>query len=664
MSSLDQLTDTISRLPRTLIDVIMARAVLRTFPELVHPGYIEPRPAWSRKETAAALVVLRTILLPWLSASAQPENVERLRELARDHLASEAAKAVVRFEGRGSSSPADLAARAAYAIHATETNRPRAAARLLSEALVGNLWRSEAALLIDLDIARGGDVSSVRELKLWPEEPGEWLRDRWAALCAALEATAGGQDWRTVWLDWYEAIDRGAPPWGMPREDSDGILLDAMFWPQAEWDRDPEHINRRLAQVIAERRRPVRGPAENRDFFISYSNTDESAAKEINTVVQGVGLSTFVQFQDMGVGSNFVREMQRGLDSSSRFIALYSPAYEQSAQCQAEWSAAYNADPAGARRKILPFLLHPTQLNALARQIVYRSLVGMTMDERRRAVLEAISQQPQMAKAETVAKLASTASPGVRLTEDAKLDVTPGRMSSRVASAPELRKLPRRQRELARTILGELSGNTPRLLRSCLQKYEKHLRGSEQDLIIGVLDDHWQCARALLEGDDCLEFDTGLTKAIETFDRNHSLLVTHYPLWSEREAVMAATPIDEDAASGRTLTEPTLRVQQAAEAFTAAGQATRAFAEISHDIRDTADALAYQPPASARSQDGQITQKQRFVLSTVGFYHQILTALDGRSPVLATSESGELRDAAQQGLDAMTNLFRESTAHA
>jgi hypothetical protein len=647
--------------------MIMARAVLRTFPFLGGGVFGAAEAVWPKEWSDSALVLFRVILLPWLSA-VQTAHSERLRELAKNHLAADAAGKVGVFQAHRANLAADLAVRAAYAVHADEKIRARAAARLALASLEEWYGFCAPALLRDLDETQRGDVSHLRALTLLHDPLSEWMSERWNEswnkLCAGLEARPGGQDWRTVWLDWFEAIDRGTPPWGMPREDSDGILLDAMFWPQAEWDRGPEHINRRLAQVIAERRQPVRVPAESRDFFISYSNTDENAAKEINTVVQGIGLSTFVQFQDMGVGSNFVREMQRGLDSSSRFIALYSPAYEQSAQCQAEWSAAYNADPAGARRKILPFLLHPTQLNALARQIVYRSLVGMTTDERRRAVLEAISQQPQMAKAETVAKLASTASPGVRLTEDAKLDVTPGRMSSRVASAPELRKLPRRQRELARTILGELSGNTPRLLRSCLQKYEKHLRGSEQDLIIGVLDDHWQCARALLEGDDRIEFDTGLTKAIETFDRNHSLLVTHYPLWSEREAIMAATPIDEDAASGRTLTEPTLRVQQAAEAFTAAGQATRAFAEISHDIRDTADALAYQPPASARSQDGQITQKQRFVLSTVGFYHQILTALDGRSPVLATSESGELRDAAQQGLDAMTNLFRESTAQA
>lgn len=126
------------------------------------------------------------------------------------------------------------------------------------------------------------------------------------------------------------------------------------------------------------------------DFFISYATSDEAVAKEIGSILEEAGYSYVAQFRDFRPGTNFVREMQRGLEASSRVIALLSPAYEKSNNCQAEWSAAYADDPGSEHGKIIPFQIGEGKLNPLARQIVYKSLVGLSADERRAAVLEAI----------------------------------------------------------------------------------------------------------------------------------------------------------------------------------------------------------------------------------------------------------------------------------
>lgn len=131
-------------------------------------------------------------------------------------------------------------------------------------------------------------------------------------------------------------------------------------------------------------------PSNSVDFFISYATPEEAMAREIGAIIEDAGYSYVAQFRDFVVGTNFVREMQRGLAASSRLIALLSPAYEHSHNCQAEWSAAYYEDPGSQHGKIIPFQIAEGELNPLARQIVYKSLVGLSADLRRAAVLDAI----------------------------------------------------------------------------------------------------------------------------------------------------------------------------------------------------------------------------------------------------------------------------------
>ena len=126
------------------------------------------------------------------------------------------------------------------------------------------------------------------------------------------------------------------------------------------------------------------------DFFISYATSDEVMAREIGAILDDAGYTYVAQFRDFHVGTNFVREMQRGLAASGRLIALLSPAYENSDNCQSEWGFAYNKDPGSKHGKLIQLKIAEVDLNPLASQIVYKPLVGLSGSDRRAAVLEAI----------------------------------------------------------------------------------------------------------------------------------------------------------------------------------------------------------------------------------------------------------------------------------
>lgn len=133
-----------------------------------------------------------------------------------------------------------------------------------------------------------------------------------------------------------------------------------------------------------------RGTPSRYDFFLSYSTKDEAFARFVFDVLRQAGYTIFVQSLDIPPGANFVREMQKGLANSDRVVALLSPNYVASDHCQAEWSAAYNDDPTGEKRKLVPLLIEHADLPPLMRQVVHVPLGGLTAQDAAKAILGAI----------------------------------------------------------------------------------------------------------------------------------------------------------------------------------------------------------------------------------------------------------------------------------
>jgi hypothetical protein len=197
-------------------------------------------------------------------------------------------------------------------------------------------------------------------------------------------------NWTTIRLDGVASSNVGKQ---IARFSEDIVEALLKPWVSPEERRRVEEAE---AQRVAEEERQRKVKAESRntgpnwDFFLSYSDEDQAFARWFENVLEAAGQRVFSQFNNMPPGSNFVREMQRGLERSVRLIALLSPAYVKSGHCQAECSAAYGADPGGDARKLVPFLIEATELPPLARQIVFKSLVGLSPLDATKAILEAV----------------------------------------------------------------------------------------------------------------------------------------------------------------------------------------------------------------------------------------------------------------------------------
>jgi hypothetical protein len=375
--------------PNDIAVLFAARAALRVAPALVDA--LGPLGGGaSRVAKNLILAVFRALAAPWVAGQYTTRNVE-LRAAAKAAAAAgyaasasyvTATVSAYRASVSGVSSAAYAAA--AYAGYAS-------AAGFATVSAAADDVTDDAVSAIDADLVdQGVSTAVLASQPLWLPQVPAWALDAWGRLEQAL--LKDNPDWR-VWTDWYRARLEGGP--------ADEVLEVARVMIAEEiWEQGARAVNAEIARLIEDRDvyldvvkdLPLDNAASTQSwqFFLSYSKDDLRFARWVERVLRAAGFSVFAQFNEMPPGSNFVREMQRGLAQSSRFIALLSPSYAKSDHCQAEWSAAYNADPGGAARKLVQFLIKPTDLPPLAKQIVYKHLIGLSALDAAKAVLEAI----------------------------------------------------------------------------------------------------------------------------------------------------------------------------------------------------------------------------------------------------------------------------------
>lgn len=287
------------------------------------------------------------------------------------------------------------------------------------------------------------------------------------------------------------------------------------------------------------------------DFFLSYSQHDLAAARRISDVLEDEGYAVFSQFNDMTAGKSFVGEMNRGLAGMGRMIAAYSPDYFSSGPCQSEWEAAYTADPSGKKGKTVPFMVRPCEPLPLASRLVWTSLLGLSPEQEREAVLRAV--RGGLAPRDRVAQRAAmkaAASPDVGLDPSGqKLDALPNAKFDQPFVDEDLFELPERLRSLIGTILDVLEGrNAPRGLATALRGYASELEARGANCSLGVLRDQMAFVEAEVDDPEAEYWcsGAGLKTSIATLRRHHALLLTHYPLDQERERLLRAVEIDEE----------------------------------------------------------------------------------------------------------------------
>lgn len=126
-----------------------------------------------------------------------------------------------------------------------------------------------------------------------------------------------------------------------------------------------------------------------KDFFISYTKTDERWASWVGWVLEEAGYSVILQRWDFVPGTNFVSAMHDALESTQRTIIILSAEYLSSAYCKAEWTSVFALDPASIARRLIPFRVSACKPTGLLNTLVYLDLFGMSKNEARATVLGA-----------------------------------------------------------------------------------------------------------------------------------------------------------------------------------------------------------------------------------------------------------------------------------
>ncbi|WP_050750755.1 tetratricopeptide repeat protein [Paramagnetospirillum magneticum] len=125
------------------------------------------------------------------------------------------------------------------------------------------------------------------------------------------------------------------------------------------------------------------------DFFISYTYTDLEWARWVDFVLREAGYDTVIQEYDFR--GNFITEMDKAVDECDYTLALLSPKYRASVNCQREWSAALAADPDKPQGKLLPLRVVEMEVTGLLGPIIWHDLATAPNDrDAERRLFEAI----------------------------------------------------------------------------------------------------------------------------------------------------------------------------------------------------------------------------------------------------------------------------------
>lgn len=126
------------------------------------------------------------------------------------------------------------------------------------------------------------------------------------------------------------------------------------------------------------------------EFFVSYTQADRAWAEWVAWQLEDAGYRVLFQAWDFVAGSHWTTRMQEGITGAERTLAILSRAYLDSVYGQAEWQAAYRADPQGLRRKLIPVRVEDCGRPGLLGEVVSLDLFGHPAEAARQRLLDAV----------------------------------------------------------------------------------------------------------------------------------------------------------------------------------------------------------------------------------------------------------------------------------
>lgn len=390
---------------------------------------------------------------------------------------------------------------------------------------------------------------SVNDPLTWWEESRKRLQARLELLDQEATRITGKSGRWSIWSQWYNSVAQGRPPWGLPSEAAWELEKRIGLGDDRGddfWKGKPDEINREIAGWVEEARK--RQSNSKSPAFISYNENDKADTTKIGRIIEDIGFDVFAQYKDMPPGSNFITEMNRGLDGMGKFVPIYSPDYLASKACAAEWNAAFNMDRDGERRLIIGFMLRPATLPPLYRQIVHVPLYNLTESQLRDAVRDALiwdGKKYGPARSREIA--AEAALPATAINTQGQIDVEASPLEAPFIE-DDLARLPESMRRHIETLLEALEGsNCSKLLTRSLKNYLLELTAhgatpNLPDLIRAA--ELIENARLDAEEDEESWYKRSSKTAIDQFAAMHEQLRQHFPLIMLRDVSIDRTSIE------------------------------------------------------------------------------------------------------------------------
>jgi hypothetical protein len=290
------------------------------------------------------------------------------------------------------------------------------------------------------------------------------------------------------------------------------------------------------------------------------------------------------------------------------------------------------------------------------------------LDEARERAAKNPKSLELLAPAETAEALLQQASPQARIT-NGKLDAAPNATFDMPRYSDNLVELPSELLAYTNTILNSLPTNCAAIVRNCFLGFRDELLVRGNRPILNIVKAMAASLMAQIYGTPDLtlppdqwklkspqEWDAGMDSMFAAFFKGYHDLIHHFPLDIEREEFIAATPIDELAASGQALTEPVDAVAAMIVDLGKQGFATENIVRIieAHQLynRDVAQLPTPNQPSDA------ITPKRRHVLGTAGFYLHTYSVLGSTASLASWPAFQTLLPKLKDAIDALLGFIR------
>ena len=127
-----------------------------------------------------------------------------------------------------------------------------------------------------------------------------------------------------------------------------------------------------------------------KDYFISYTGTDEKHATWIAALLEENGYSVVIQAWDFRPGDNFVSKINESLIGCKQLIIILSKNYLNSKWCEREWTAKLAEQADGPERRVIPVKVEQIRLSGLLSPIVYIDIVDKTENEAKNIILQGL----------------------------------------------------------------------------------------------------------------------------------------------------------------------------------------------------------------------------------------------------------------------------------